>query len=42
MFFDLSNSAPQEITEKIKIQAQDFSLNEENYFLSRAGAFFGL
>ena len=42
MFFDLSNSAPQEITEKMKIQAQDFSLNEENYFLSRAGAFFGL
>jgi tetratricopeptide (TPR) repeat protein len=42
MFFDLSNNVPQEITEKIKIQAQDFALNEENYFLSRAAAFLGL
>ena len=42
MFYDLSNTVPQEITEKMKIQAQDFALNEENYFLLRAAAFLGL
>jgi tetratricopeptide (TPR) repeat protein len=42
IFYDLSNAAPQEITENVKIQATNYSINENNFFLSRAAAFFGL
>ena len=42
LFFNLSNSAPEKIDEKIKKQAQNFALDKNEFFMQRSAAFLGL
>tara|TARA_B110000483_G_scaffold242897_1_gene330333 strand:+ start:3265 stop:4857 length:1593 start_codon:yes stop_codon:yes gene_type:complete len=42
LFYNLSNTDPEKIDEKIKLQAKQFALDKDKYFIHRSAAFLGL
>ena len=42
IFYKLANTDPKKINEKIRVQAEQFALNIEEFFIQRSAAFLGL
>ena len=42
LFFQLSNIAPEKVDESVKVRAQKFALDKNEFFLNRSAAFLGL
>tara|TARA_B110000483_G_scaffold205011_1_gene248336 strand:- start:399 stop:1991 length:1593 start_codon:yes stop_codon:yes gene_type:complete len=42
VFYNLANTDPKKINEKIKVQAKQFASNKDEYFMQRSAAFLGL
>ena len=42
LFFNLSNTSPEKVDEKIRTRAQKFALDKNEFFMNRAAAFLGL